>query len=147
MFTGHQIFDLTTPVQIRLGTPINSGRLFYSKQKRRRMKNLLLILFCLALNGCATFQISELEKKGPDYSLVENLSYSKKEIFDVLSDAIKNASDSSLIVRSSDFEKGEVYAQNSYLTTMGTSVIGYYGAKKIMFGVFLKGDNPTQVKI
>lgn len=98
--------------------------------------------------GCATFQMQELEKKGSDYSLVETLNYSKKEIFETLPKAIKEGTNSELIIRYQNYDEGKVYAQNSYLTSTGTALIGgVVGTSKIMFGVFLTGDNSTRVKI
>ena len=108
---------------------------------------IFLLGLILILSGCTTTKLESLKKENSGSRVLEdNLSYSKKAIFDVCLLVIKNKTN--LIVRYSDFEKGEIFAQSSYLTTMATSLIlGNFAAKTGILGIFLSGDNPTHLRI
>jgi len=110
-------------------------------------KILIIIISAIFLSGCSTTKLNGLRRDtNITRHLTETIHYSKKEVFDASLLAINNRTN--LIVRYSDLEKGEIFAQNSYLVSMSTALIlGSFGSKIGTLGVFLEGDNPTHIEI
>lgn len=121
--------------------------MYHLRSKNKLIMPLILVLF---LTGCATANMNKLNILRKDtkevHSLTETLDYPKKDIFEASIKAIQSKSDA--IVRYSDFEKGEIYAQTSLGTAFGTGfLLGPGGVSGVNMAVFLEGDNPTKIRI
>lgn len=114
------------------------------------MKKLLVLLLCLGLIGCTTVQLVHVQnsfRRRPGYALNETLDYSKEAIYTVAQEAIKKASNGELNIKYMNLEEGVIYAQNVRVVSAFLSYAATGRADVVDFGIFLKGDNPTEVEI